>query len=169
MVLEPLFITKLVLMAFVIIAMLSDLIQMRIPNVIPAAIILLFPVAYFGGETTMPLLDHIGAMLVVLVVGIVLFALKILGGGDVKFMSSIALWTGFGLLPSFVIILSLVGGVQVIVILILRKYSHALEYVFAKCKIQSPEWLHRGAGVPYGLSIGLAVLMVFERLPFWHP
>ncbi len=167
--LESLLVTKLVLMALVVIAMLSDLIQMRIPNVIPIAIIFLFPVAYLGGEASTPLLDHIGAMLVVLVAGIVLFAFKILGGGDVKFMSSLALWTGFGILPSFVIILSLVGGVQVIIILLLRKYSHAVEYMLAKCKIQLPEWLHRGGGVPYGLSIGVAVLIVFERLPFWHP
>ncbi|MFD2207124.1 A24 family peptidase [Kiloniella antarctica] len=165
--LEPFFITKFVLVAFVIIAMLSDLIQMRIPNVIPVAIILLFPVAYLGGGAATPLLDHIGAMLVVLVAGVALFAFKILGGGDVKFLSSLALWTGFGLLPPFVVILSLVGGGQVIIILLLRKFSHQLEYLLAKFNIQLPEWLQRDGGVPYGLSIGIAMLIVFERLPYW--
>ncbi len=165
--LEPLFLTKLVLIALVIIAMLSDLVQMRIPNVISVAIIFLFPVAFLGGETPPPILDHVGAMLVVLVAGIILFAFKILGGGDVKFLSSLALWTGFGLLPSFVVILSLVGGVQVVLILVLRKYSDAIEYLLANTKIVLPEWFHREGGVPYGLSIGIAILIIFERLPFW--
>lgn len=164
---EPLLITKLVLLALVIIAMVSDLIQMRIPNILPVAIILLFPVAYFGGETSTSLLDHLGAMSIMLVAGIVLFAFKILGGGDVKFMSSLALWTGLELLPSFVIVFSIVGGVQAIMVLMLRKQSQPIEYLLAKCKIQVPEWLGKDGGLPYGLAIGVALMILFDQLPFW--
>ncbi|WP_419901727.1 A24 family peptidase [Kiloniella sp.] len=167
--LDSLLVTKLVLIALVVIAMLSDLIQMRIPNVIPAAIILLFPVAYIGGEASTPLLDHVGAMLVVLVIGIVLFAMKLLGGGDIKFLTSLALWTGFGLLPSFIVIVTLIGGAQSIAVLLLRKYSHAIEYMLVKCKIEIPKWLRRGSEFPYGVSIGIALLIVFDRIPFWLP
>lgn len=164
---DPLFITKIVFVAFVVLAMLMDLIQMRIPNILSLAVILLFPVAYLGSNMPTPFLDHLISFGIVLVAGLLLFAFRILGGGDVKFMASLALWTGLGVLPIFVVIMSLVGGVQVLLILMLRKAAPQIEYLLAKFNIILPEWLQRNGGVPYGVSIGTAVLIVFDQIPFW--
>ncbi|WP_053005777.1 A24 family peptidase [Kiloniella spongiae] len=164
---DPLFITKIVFVAFVVLAMLMDLIQMRIPNVLSLAVILLFPVAYLGSNMPTPFFDHLISFGVVLITGMLLFTFRILGGGDVKFMASLALWTGLDLLPAFVLIMSLVGGLQVVFILVLRKVAPQIEFLLARFNIILPEWLQRNGGVPYGVSIGGAVLIVFDQLPFW--
>ncbi|WP_085900392.1 A24 family peptidase [Kiloniella majae] len=164
---DPLFITKLVFVAFVALAILMDLIQMRIPNILSLAVILLFPVAYLGSNMPTPFFDHLISFGVVLAAGILLFAFRILGGGDVKFMASLALWTGLDLLPAFVLTMSLVGGLQVLLILGLRKIAPQIEFLLAKFNIILPEWLQRNGGVPYGVSIGAGVLIIFDQLPFW--
>ncbi|WP_120495951.1 prepilin peptidase [Kiloniella sp. EL199] len=164
---DPLFLTKLVFVSFVVLAMLMDLIQMRIPNILSLAMILLFPVAYWGSDASIVIWDHLIAMFVVLGVGVLLFAFKILGGGDVKFIASLSLWTGLGLLPSYVLILSLVGGAQVLLLLILRRFSTQIEYLLAKFNLVLPVWLRRDGGVPYGVSIGIAILILFDNIPLF--
>ncbi|WP_020593793.1 A24 family peptidase [Kiloniella laminariae] len=166
---DALLITKLVLAILVGVAMLSDLIQMRIPNVVCLALALLFAITFVTGGSSIDILDHLMAMGIVLVSGIVLFSFRILGGGDVKLLTVLALWTGLKLLPVFITLLSLVGGGQVLLILLLRRYSHVFEYLLAKVNVTDsmPGWLRRGGEVPYGVAIGIALFIVMDKLPLF--
>jgi prepilin peptidase CpaA len=66
------------------------------------------------------IISHIAAALLVLLVGFILFARSLFGGGDVKLMAAMALWTGFVALPRFVLITTLAGGILALAFLILR-------------------------------------------------
>ncbi|MCZ4282133.1 prepilin peptidase [Kiloniella laminariae] len=166
---DALLITKLVLILFIVVTMLYDLIQMRIPNVVCLALALLFAMTFVFNKFPIDILDHLMAMGIVFVAGIVLFSFRILGGGDVKLLTVLALWTGLKLLPVFITIVSLVGGGQVLIILILRRYTHAFEYLLAKYNVTAamPNWLRRGGEIPYGVAIGIALFIVMDQLPLF--
>ena len=82
-----------------------DLFTMTIPNRISIGLILAFVVAAAMAPLGWPeLASHVGAGLLMLVVGIALFACGFLGGGDAKLLAAAALWFGFeGLLQYLVL------------------------------------------------------------------
>jgi prepilin peptidase CpaA len=54
-------------------------------------------------------------------VGFILFALKMVGGGDVKLLSATSLWSAPALFPSFIMFTAIAGGVVGLVILLRRR------------------------------------------------
>jgi len=77
-----------------------------------------------------------------------LFALGMMGGGDVKMLAALALWFPWQALLSLLFIMALIGGVVTVVTVIHHRVSR---------KIGQPE-------VPYGVAISLAALwLVGER------
>ena len=95
-------------------AVLTDLQEYRIPNAVTLAIAALFPVqALVPGAVPNPLGSVIlGA--VVLAVGTGLFALRALGGGDVKLIAAVSLWIGPQAFPDFLLITALTGGLMAV-------------------------------------------------------
>ena len=98
-------------------AALSDTLRLRIPNRVPIALLILYPLYLLSsGAALIDLpgmaLPAIGLALMCFLVGFFLFARNWMGGGDVKLISVGALWAGPALLPEFLIVTSLVGGVQ---------------------------------------------------------
>lgn len=96
-------------------AAVSDYGTFKIPNRISAALVLLYP-AYVLAETgaTLQPVPWIGALITaagVFLAGLFLFATKAMGGGDVKLMSSTALWAGTALVTPFLIVTVLAGAV----------------------------------------------------------
>jgi prepilin peptidase CpaA len=79
----------------VVVAGLTDLTSMRIPNWISATLILaFFPVAFVIGLSPLEVGLHFGVALLVLAAGMAMFALRIIGGGDAKVMAAASLWLG---------------------------------------------------------------------------
>lgn len=137
----------------------SDLVRYQIPDEASwalAAGFLLF-------TTALPLhtsfLD-VTAALAVLVVGAALFAFDLLGGGDVKLLSAIALWAGWSLMLPLLFLTSVAGAVLAVVLLAVRR--------FAPRKLPQGRWywrlLARGEGVPYGIAIAIAGLLLLPRI-----
>lgn len=91
---------------------------------------------------------QIGIGLAVFAIGIGLFAMGAMGGGDVKLLGALALWLpGLDMLR-LVIIMSIAGGVLTVIMLVRHKLS----------KSEVP------LEVPYGLAISLAGLwVIYER------
>ncbi len=96
-----------------------DLFTMTIPNRISlaliAAFVVAFPVAAFGW---MGLASHVGAGLLMLAVGIFMFARGWLGGGDAKILAVASLWLGMEMLPEYLLLVSIWGGALVMGILL---------------------------------------------------
>jgi prepilin peptidase CpaA len=93
-------------------AAISDATRLRIPNTVPVALLVLYPLYLVSSGDTMQGLPALGVAAIVFALGFVFFARGWMGGGDVKLLSVGALWAGPHLIGDFLIVASLVGGVQ---------------------------------------------------------
>lgn len=146
----------------------SDLLTMRISNKLVLFIVVGFCVVAMA--VNLPLQQfalHLACAMAVLAVGFALFALRWIGGGDAKLAAATTLWLGFGLTLPYLVYAGLMGGVLTLAILALRNFP--LTPFLARFR-----WLERlhdrKAGVPYGIALALAGMLVytnstiFERL-----
>lgn len=147
----------------------SDLRAMVIDNayslIIAGAFVLCYGVLFLSGKADIlaPLWSHLIAGLLMFIVTFILFAVGMLGGGDSKIASALALWLGLKGLPIFLLIMTLIGGVLGVIALILAR--HPL--------LKNPQegsWIARAqAGeskVPYGIAIFGGVLAAFIQLGY---
>lgn len=149
------------LMAF---AASSDLLTMTIPNRVSLvviagfvllAIVMKVPLAQIG--------MHLAAALLVLVITFGFFSRGWIGGGDAKLAAATALWFGFGNLLEYSLYASLIGGALTLFIVYFR--LQALPSFLAR-----QEWAvrlhHQETGIPYGIALALAALLVYPHT-FW--
>ncbi len=139
-----------------------DTLSFRIPNTLNLIFLALFPVAVPFAPYAPDWLWHFAAFGVVLAVGIVLFSLRLLGGGDVKLMTVAALWLGWDRLLEFVVWVAIYGGVLSIALLLLR--SQWLQMLYAHLG-RPPRVLRPQADIPYGIAIAAGGLMMADKLP----
>jgi prepilin peptidase CpaA len=137
----------------------SDLFTMTISNRISLILVAGFALLALGtGMPAFEILQHVGAGGLVLAVTFVFFLRGWVGGGDAKLAAATALWLGWTHLFDYVLYASLLGGVLTLALLEFRKLS--LPSVLA-----GKEWaerLHqRGGGVPYGIALAIAALVVY--------
>ena len=152
-----------VLPALLVAAAVSDLMSYTIPNVIPAAILLLFIpfillLAVSGHDIGWAEVGlHLLAASLGLVVGMAMFAAGWIGGGDAKLFAAALLWLGWDALVEYTVMASILGGALTLVLLALRQVPQP------SFLLKQP-WFARlsdhKAGVPYGVALALAALLV---------
>jgi prepilin peptidase CpaA len=107
--------------ALVITAALRDVVSYTIPNWISVALVAAFPIAALAQGLS---LQTMGVDLCVgvaaLVVGMVMFALRWIGGGDAKLFAAAALWLGWPALPMYLGVTGIAGGAVAVGLLSLR-------------------------------------------------
>lgn len=139
-----------------VLAGLSDLRGLIIPNIYSILIAAGFPLCYalmwlFGDVSAFkPLWSHLGALVIVLIISAAMFHFRVMGAADSKLASAYALWLGLGALPVFLFVMSLVGAVLGIAALYIRKKK--------PFKAPKPEsWVGQlqsdKSKVPYGIAI----------------
>jgi prepilin peptidase CpaA len=136
----------------------TDLLTMKIPNLLSiglgVAFLVIAPVAGLSGQE---MLMHLAAGTMMLVVGILLFALGWIGGGDGKILAVASLWLGFDHLVAFLALVAIFGGALALVILAYRRVPAGA--------FPLPDWalrLHaQGEGMPYGVAIAAGALIVY--------
>lgn len=151
--------------ALVLTAAFSDAISFTIPNWISLALLALFPVAGLAVGLPLPTLGlHLAIGFAALLVGMIMFSLRWMGGGDAKLIAAAALWLGWPALLNFILATALAGGGLAILLLALR--SAPLRPMIAL----GPRWVSRLAeqeqGIPYGLAIAIGALAAFTKSPF---
>jgi prepilin peptidase CpaA len=135
-------------------AAISDVLRLRIPNLIPLLLLAGFGLVVMLGAVENPL-GHVAAMLIVLAVLLPVFALGVLGGGDVKLLAAAALWLGLAKLPLLLILVGLVGGLFAALWLPLRwLLTRALPTRQLPCSLQLQ------AALPYGVPISIVALVL---------
>ncbi len=99
--------------------------------------------------------EALGAAAIFFVIGLGLFALGLMGGGDVKLLTVLTLWTGWHVATlNFFFLTALFGGVLVLVVLLLRFFVPRLR----KTGKPLSRLLTRKEPVPYGIAIAMAFL-----------
>lgn len=143
----------------------SDLVTMTIPNRVSLILVLAFAaLALLAGFGWAALTSHAAAGLLVLAAAFGLFAAGWMGGGDAKLAAATALWFGFDELGAYLILSALAGGALTLAILAMRRV-HLPRFALGW------DWLERlhdrNNGVPYGIALAGAGLMVFPHSPVW--
>ena len=149
--------TILLVCAVLAIAGASDVKDRRIPNWTVVAIAALFCAWYFV-EPSVSLISSLGAALVMFVCSCALYVLRVVGAGDSKLATVVALFAGLGRLPQFAIYMSLAGGVLVLCML-------ALEPTKVLVILQMRGKGRADRGVPYGVAIAAAGAMLLLMPP----
>ncbi|MGB3809130.1 MAG: prepilin peptidase [Parvibaculum sp.] len=152
--------------AAMIFAGLRDLTTMTIPNWLTLALVLAFCI--FAPLVAMPLSEigmHVGVAFAVLLVGMAFFAKGWIGGGDAKLMAATALWVGWSQALPYFVVASLLGGALTMLILGFRKLP-------LPAMLVRQQWLSRlhdrGEGVPYGMALAAAALIIFPDTDFFR-
>jgi prepilin peptidase CpaA len=134
-------------------------------NTIRNGLVLLFLLAYgvlapLAGFTAYEIGWNAAVACGVLLAAFILFSLGWMGGGDAKLAAVTALWFGTDHTPAYLIYTALFGGAFTLALLQFRMLA------LPAC-LQDRPWiarLHlRGAGVPYGVALALAGLVVFPQ------
>jgi prepilin peptidase CpaA len=148
--------------AFLTAAAICDAWKYIIPNQVTFGLAGLFLAAAPFLPTPVDWVSHLGAAGAVLAVGIVPFALGKLGGGDVKLITAVSLWTGFEHLLEFLVYASLAGGVVALLLVLARRI---LSERPAGQPGALPRVLRDGESVPYALAIAPAAILVGGFMP----
>jgi prepilin peptidase CpaA len=150
----------LVFPALVITAALRDVTSYTIPNWISLALIGAFPIAALAQGlplATLGLCFAIGAG--GLIAGMVMFALRWIGGGDAKLFAAAALWLGWPAIVTYAAVTGIAGGALAVALLALRS-PLIRPYI-----LNGPAWFVRlaepGENVPYGVAICVGALVAF--------
>jgi prepilin peptidase CpaA len=133
-------------------AAISDVRFRKIPNWTILALLGLFPAFALAGTLAWALWSLVGAV-VVFVVTYALYAFKLLGAGDSKLFSAVALFVGLGEIARLGVLAALAGGLIALVI-VLSRPRRALMMFSLRGKGDF------GSGIPYGVAIAVAGLAI---------
>jgi|SRR5690242_14775444 len=139
----------------------SDLLTMTISNRISIVLVVgFFALALAMHMSGSDIAMHAGAGLLVLVIAFVLFSLHWIGGGDAKLAAGIALWLGWSHLLEYALLASVFGGALTVLLLEFRRWA-------LPAPLLGKEWIERlhdrKGGVPYGIALAIAALVVYPH------
>lgn len=145
-------------------AAVSDLLSMTIANRVSILLIAAFAVlAPLTGMDWATYGWHFLAGALVLSVTFGLFAVGAMGGGDAKLLTATSIWMGFGfVLLDYLLTAAYMGGILTLLILLFRKSPLAVTHgrnIFLR------HLSDKDTGIPYGIVLGAAGLMVFPKSP----
>jgi len=140
-------------------AIVIDFRTLLIPNWISLALIAAFALFAIFHLAPGALGGHLLIMALILALSIVFFLAGWIGGGDVKFLSVIALWMGPGHVAPFVMLMAVLGAALATSLLFVRRHP-----VLADQRMRKFWFVGRMAELadagqcPYGVAIGVAAL-----------
>lgn len=142
------------------VVMYFDATRFIIPNWLVGSLLLLYPVAFYLSPAVIDWKMDLLGMLGAFVIGYIIFALRIMGGGDVKLIIVLSLWVGLEKLTQFGFNFAVLGGVLSLIVVIMRVILPKL----CKDKEKLPRIFRQRQPVPYGLAIaGAFLLMMYSN------
>lgn len=150
-----------IIAVFLIFSMLAvlwfDTTRYIIPNWLVGGLLAAYPLAVLMAPNPVDWPMALAAGGLTLVLGYIVFTLRLMGGGDVKLIAVLAIWVGFAGLADFIFSVAILGGVLSGLLWGGRKLLVKLP----KLKLEKlPRILREGAPVPYGIAIALGFLLV---------
>ena len=143
--------------ALLLAASVFDVLRLRIPNPIPHGLLALFALELVLSTSPAAPFGHLMAMGLALVILLPLFALDMLGGGDVKLLAAVALWLGMAKLAPLLILVGIAGGGFALLWLALRWLIRA-----GLPGRKLPVSLQARAPLPFALPIMAVALLLIQ-------
>jgi prepilin peptidase CpaA len=112
-----------VLVGLLVAVAIIDVRHLTISNRYCAAVVLLYPFYVLTAPYGVDWVDGAIVGAVALTIGFLLFAMRLAGGGDVKFFAAIAPWAGSHWLAEYVFVTALAGGVFALCMLVHRRLT----------------------------------------------
>jgi len=140
----------------IVFAMYSDVRSLTIPNWTSISIAAAFlPAALMMDLGFVKILMQYGIGIAAFLFGAIFFHFRMFGGGDVKLLAAICIWINPGILPTYLALVAIIGGIVALAILAMAKLpSAALHRVMP--------WIESAKGkniqLPYGIAIGAAAI-----------
>lgn len=147
--------------ALMIYAAYSDLKSYTLPNFISLLLVGGFAVIMLIIQPPFSAIGwHIGVGAILFIVGFLMFATGLFGGGDVKVIAALGLWLGpVNALP-FLMLMAVFGGALAIVLIVFRRFKIPQHWQ----KNSAIAGLHsKEEGIPYGVAIALAAIIEFPK------
>lgn len=143
-------------------AAISDMLSMTIANRVSLILVASFAViAPLMGMDWATYGMHFVAGATVLAFTFAIFALGGMGGGDAKLMTGTAVWLGFSFdLMQYLVMGAFIGGLLTLAVL---SYRGSPISVFTGRNMFLRNFADEKAGIPYGVALGIAGLLVFPQ------
>jgi prepilin peptidase CpaA len=139
----------------------EDFRRLTIPNLVPAALCLLWPLHLLStGPSLYGGFGAIGSALAVFLVGAVFFARGWLGGGDVKLLAAAVLWAGPAATPNLLLMTGVLGGVMALFLFMPfgGQLVASARLMLGQALLQHESGI--AAPIPYGVAIAAAAVIV---------
>lgn len=144
-----------------IVAAMTDINRLKIPNWLNLSLVALFvPAAALSGLPLAMIGGHLVIAALTFLVSFGLFGFNVLGGGDAKMIPAVMLWMGPTAALPFLLNMGLIGGLLALALLMARQ---AIPSVFVPGAIRAP--FENGAGVPYGVAIAAGAILAASETP----
>lgn len=143
-------------LGLMLVAVMTDIATMTIPNWVSiVAAVAFVPAGFAAGLSPTEVGLHVGCGLLVFAIGFALFNFGYIGGGDVKLIAALSIWTGFAALWSFLSATVIAGGVLAIAALMIRKRMapHEARPAFFN-RLLDPQ-----RGIPYAIAIAIGAFV----------
>jgi prepilin peptidase CpaA len=142
-----------------IVAAYSDVKSFRIPNLLVAAVALLGVTRLVAVGNPSAAVYTVSASVIVLVIGFVLFWQGIIGGGDAKLITGVALLVGYHDLFSLLVLMGICGALISLAVLVIHRFLPL--YAGPRLAVLLPK---PRLAVPYGVAIATAgsVTLLFQ-------
>lgn len=136
-----------------------------IPNWLNAVVLGLFPIFLLATPISVDLLGAVGMFGIFFAIGMLIFSLNVMGGGDVKLFIAIAPWLGWHpeIVFKFLILVAISGGILALFLLAARLILISLNSKL-KQPLELPRLFKMKEPLPYGLAIAYAfVYMIWTN------
>lgn len=152
--------------AALLIAAANDIYEFKIPNWISIILVVAYPLAGIAtGASTQVMLEGGLLAAAALTIGFILFAARIIGGGDAKLFAATAPWMGVGCLGIFLFQTAVSGLVLAMFMGLFRKFPILPVYAHAPWLIRLHE---RKKDLPYAVAIAAGALLSFSQTPYFQ-
>lgn len=148
-------------------AVVIDLMSYRIPNELVIALLVLFVVVAALNWSEVPWVSHLAAGILIFGAGILFYAIRQMGAGDVKLLAVVALWSGVFPLPRLMVFVSVCGLIGMLILIALRAVAARLRRQGASETRKLPRVLTKGQGIPYAIGIGPGAIITSFSFEPW--
>lgn len=158
--------TAIILSLIMAIVIWVDVTTYKIPNWLNGVLLGLYPVWYFLAPVDLDIISSLIMFGVLFATGFALFAIRVIGGGDVKLLAICGLYTGWNETGvALLFYMGVIGGALSFLLIMGRWIAPVISNCLHRKTL--PKILTMGAPIPYGLAIAGAFLILIwmDKLP----